>query len=239
MRSTEPANPLLARRRVTTTVRGMRQRAALGLKEAASLLDLSRSALNRMETGATPITVHLARSMMDFYDQYSPTLVANVRAAREKGWWRDYRFSADHYIGWESGASHIREVTTSRIPDLLQTEDYARALLIEGTDAERDLTVLKIRQHRLTTPPQPPPSALSAPSLRLSVVLHESALRNEVGSPDVMRAQLEHLRTPHPAVSIRVLPANTGARFNAANFRLLEFDHPDDPPIVSGTHPWN
>jgi hypothetical protein len=52
-----------------------------------------------------------------------------------------------------------------------------------------------------------------------------------------MRAQLEHLRTPHPAVSIRVLPANTGARFNAANFRLLEFDHPDDPPIVFADTP--
>lgn len=227
MTTCEPTNPLLARRRVQATVRRMRKRAALGLGEAASLLDLSSSALSRMETGDTPITVHLARSMMDLYDQYSPTLIANVRAARTRGWWRELHFSADHYVGWESGASGIREVAITRIPDLLQTEDYARALLVDGSSAERELTALKIRQDRLT----------SSPSLRLSVVLDESALHKEVGGPHVMGAQLEHLRTTRPAVSIRVLPANTGALFTVSNFRLLEFDHRDDQPIVFADTP--
>jgi transcriptional regulator with XRE-family HTH domain len=226
--TSEPTNPLLARQQVKATVRRMRKQARLDLDKAASLLDLSRSALSRMERGETSITVHLARSMMDLYDQYSPTLIANVRAARTRGWWRDFHFSADHYIGWESGASGIREVAVLRIPDLLQTEDYARALLVDDPSAERDLAAFKIRQDRLSSSP---------PSVQLSVIVDESALHNDVGGPDVMQAQLEHLRTTRPVVSIRVLPANTVALFNASNFRLLDFDHGDNPPIVFADTP--
>jgi hypothetical protein len=176
----------------------------MGLEEAAPLLDLSSSTLGRMEVGQTQVTVHVARSMMDLYDEYSPSLLDNVRAARARGWWRDYGFGARDYIGWESGASHVREVAISRIPDLLQIEDYARALLTDSQDAERILTVLKIRQHRLAAARSP---------LRLSIVLDESTLHNEIGGPAVMRAQLAHLRecASWPTVSIRILPGAAAA----------------------------
>lgn len=212
-------SPLVARRRVARTVRGMRARAGLSLVGAAARLDLSRSALNRLEAGQTRVSVHLARSMMDLYDEFCPGLLDTVRAAQVRGWWQEFGIGADDGIGWETGASHIREVGVSRIPDLLQTEDYARALLADARDAEVALTVLKIRQRRLA-------------DACLSVVVSESALRNPVGGPGVMRAQLAHLRDCAETVSIRVLPAPAAARYRVTSFRLLEFDQPEDSPIA-------
>jgi DNA-binding XRE family transcriptional regulator len=216
---TKPTSPSLARRRVARTVRDMREQAGLRLVDAASRLDLSRSALNRMESGATRVSVHLARSMMDVYDHYSPELLDTIRVARSRGWWQEFGLSADDYVGWETGASHVREVATARIPALLQTEDYARALLTDHQDAA--LTVLKIRQHQLA-------------NLRLSVVLAETALHNDVGGSTVTRTQQTHLLTcaTSPTISVRVLPAATVAYLGTSSFRLLEFDQPDDPPVL-------
>lgn len=218
---TEITCPPLARRRVACTVRRMRDHASLRQVQAASRLDLSRSALNRMESGATRVSVHLARSMMDLYDHYNPDLLDAIRVAWSRGWWQDFGLRADDYVGWETGAAHIREVATARIPALLQTEDYARALLADDENTESALTVVKTRQHRLA-------------DMRLSVVLTESALHNDVGGSAVMRKQWAHLRAcaAWPTVSIRVLPAAAVAYLQASSFRLLEFAHPDDSPVL-------
>jgi hypothetical protein len=159
--------------------------------------------------------------MMDLYDHYSPDLLDAIRIARSRGWWQDFGLRADDYVGWETGAAHVREVATARIPPLLQTEDYARALLADNENAEAALTVLKTRQHRLA-------------DMRLSVVLAESALHNDVGGSAVMRIQRAHLRAcaAWPTVSIRVLPSAAVAHLQASSFRLLEFAHPEDPPIL-------
>ena len=215
-------SPPVARRRVARQLRLMRAQAGLTLDQAAPRLDLTRSALNRLETGATQVSVHVVRSMMDLYDQYSPDLLDTVRAARRRGWWHGYRVAGLDYVAWEAGASHVRELAVVRVPELLQTEDYARALLRGSANLGTELAVRRIRQRRLDH------------GMSLSVVLDEAALRNTVGEAGVMRAQLAHLAacSSSAAVTLRVLPADAGAMVRVGGFRLLDFDHPDDLPVV-------
>lgn len=219
------ASPLVARRRVARLLRLMREQARLTLDQAAPRLDLTRSALHRVETGYTQVSVHLARSAMDLYDQYLPDLLDTIRAARKRGWWQAYRAQDLEVVAWEAGASILSEWAVVRLPDLLQTEDYAAALLADTDSLADELAVRRTRQQRLIDQTGP---------LAFTAVLDESALHNQVGEPAVMRAQLEHLVacSSWPAVSVRVLPASAGARIRAAGFRLLDFDHPDDLPVM-------
>lgn len=216
-------SPPVARRRVARQLRLMREQARLTVDEAAPRLDLTRSSLSRLETGETQANVHVVRSMMDVYDQYSPELLDTVRAARRRGWWRGFGVADLDYVAWEAGASHVRELAVVRVPELLQTDDYARALLGEGARVEAELAARRIRQRRLLVDDAP---------LVFYVVVDEAALRNVVGGPGVMRAQLAHLAEPQTAVTVRVLPAEAGARVRVGGFRLLNFDHPDDLPVV-------
>jgi DNA-binding XRE family transcriptional regulator len=223
-------SPPVARRRAARQARSMREQARLTLDQAAPHLDLTRSALHRMEVGQTQITVHLARSMMDVYDQRVPDLLDTIRAARLRGWWQDYHAEDLEFVAWEAGASHVYEWAVVRVPELLQTEDYARTLLPDTDHLADEMAVRRMRQRRLVDESNP---------LALTVVVHESALRNQVGGYEVMRAQLHNLvgRAAWPSVTIRVLPATAGAHIRAAGFQILDFDHPDDLPVMYAEFP--
>lgn len=217
--------PLVARRRVARCFRGMRVQAGLSLDEAASKLDVKRSGLHRLESGETAPHVHIARSMMDLYDQYMPDLLDTIRVSRQRGWWREYRVSNRDYVGWESGASGLLEVAVVRIPDLLQTEDYTRTLFVGQEQLADEISTRRIRQQRLTRLDYP---------LEARIVLDESALRNRLGSSDVMRDQLMHVTAVAecPNVHIRLLPADTGGNVRTSGFRLLGFHDHEDPPVL-------
>jgi DNA-binding XRE family transcriptional regulator len=208
----------------------MRHDARLSLEEAAPRLDLTRSSLHRLETGVTVANVHIARSMMDLYDVRMPDLLEVIRAARRRDWWHGYHVTGHEYIGWEAGATCVYEVAALRVPDLLQTEDYTRHLLLRDLSEQSpdgrlsdEVSTRRKRQARLTDSEDP---------LSYTVILDESTLRSSVGSPDVMRAQLDHIAesASWPAVNVLVLAAGSHPR--CGGFRLLEFDHPDDPPVL-------
>ncbi len=222
---TQVESPPVARRRVARLLRSMREQARLTLDDAAARLDLSRSGLHRVEVGATRASVHLVRSMMDLYDHYSPDLLDTVRAARKRGWWQNFRVDDLDYVAWEAGAVRVCEFAVTRVPELLQTEDYARSLLLGSEDVDAELTARRIRQGRLTG---------DGAQLAVSVVVDEAALHNRAGDTAVMRAQLDHLVscTAWAGVALRVLPATAGPHVRAGGFRLLDFDHPDDLPVV-------
>ncbi len=169
--------------------------------------------------------MHIARSMMDFYDKFMPNLLDWIRASRRRGWWADYRVPNCDYLGWEAGAAAVREVAVVRLPDLLQTEGYTRELLAGRDHLADEVRTRRIRQARLTGPGSP---------LTFTAVLDESALRNCVGDPKVMRGQLVRIMecAERPNVDVRVLPADAGASVRTAGFRLLEFDDSDDLPVL-------
>jgi Domain of unknown function (DUF5753) len=143
------------------------------------------------------------------------------------------RFRA--YVDLEQAASLIREYEGQFVPGLLQTEEYARAVVAgaldeSAEDIERRVQLRVARQALLTTQDAP----------RLWAVVDEAALRRPVGGgPDVMRVQLERLidATKLPNVTLQVLPFDAGAHpAMVGAFSLLRFAEVDIPDVVYLEH---
>jgi len=209
----------------------MRAATRLSLKDAAQKLAVSRSALDRMEHGEAAVTLPIAQSMMQLYDQFDPSLLELARQARQPGWWAGYRVANSEYLAWETCAASVFEFAPTRIPELLRTEQYAHAALVADTEQIRDdhavrrmirdgLSARFVRQYRF----------VDKPVLRLRAVITETALRQEVGSRQVMLTQWMHLRwaMSWAAVTVQILPAAMTPP-TLHGLRLLEFADSGEP----------
>lgn len=168
-------------------------------------------------------------------DEERTGLLDMVRNANTPGWWhRDGDILPSwfqSYLGLEAAATLIRAYEVQFVPGLLQTEAYARAVILLGHGAapegEIDRRVsLRMRRQQLLTRKDPP---------HLWVVIDEGALRRPVGGPSVMRAQLTALleATKLPNVKIQVLPFNVGGHAGAGgSFSILRFPEQDLPDVV-------
>jgi hypothetical protein len=135
-----------------------------------------------------------------------------VRQANEPPWWHDYSDVLpewfEQYLTLEEVASEIRAYEAHHVPELLQTEDYAKALAWQSTpraagwEIDRRLQVLKERQAALARPGAP----------RLRALIDEAALRRLVGGADVMYDQLRYLAEASrlPGTTIQVVPQSSG-----------------------------
>jgi transcriptional regulator with XRE-family HTH domain len=229
-------SPVVLRQEVGRRIRLARRHAGLTVIEAAARLEITRSSLSRFENGVSGVNVHLLRSMMDVYDERLDDVLELVRQARAPGWWRRYGISNKDFVALETAATRIVNYEVTLVPGLLQTEEYARALFTSGSQPRREdwianqLAVRLNRQERLTDEEHP---------LELEAVMHEFALRNAVGPPAVMRAQLSHLALINelPTVTLRVLPASRFS-FEASygGFSILDFPQPGHPSMCHALH---
>lgn len=154
-------------------------------------------------------------------------LLALAREARQRGWWSSYTdvLGSGALVGLEPGASQIREVSVALIPGLLQTEEYARAVVVGGgiTDAEeidRRVEARMLRQRILTSPEAP----------QYWAIIDEAAIHK---IPAALReGQLRHLlEVQRPALRVQVLPDSAGLHAAVAGgFTKLEFA--DDTGLV-------
>jgi hypothetical protein len=231
-------SPTVRRRRLALELRRFREAARLTCEEVAEHLECSASKISRIETGRVSVAPRDVRDMLELYGasgQQRDSLVQLARESRQKGWWHAYsdaiqpRFAT--YIGLESAASEIRIYEVALIPALLQTVDYARAVITagsvgaDGEAAERTLAVLMARQPLLTGDDPP----------RLWAVLDEAALRRRVGGSGLMRLQLEHLLALSSLanVALQVLPFGAGAHPAMGRpFVILAFPQRADPDVV-------
>lgn len=228
------SSPPVPRRRLARQLRAMREAAGLTLEVAAPKLELSKSALGRVETGQTQATVHLVRSMMDLYQRYDEDVLDMVREARQPGWWQGYRIANPEYLAWESCAQRVNQVAVARIPDLLQTEPYTEAWLSVDRCEEPDPCTLRRRiDHEIWSRDMRQRRFADVAALGLTVVITETALRHEVAGAQVMASQWKHLAqaASWPAVTLRVLPDSAEERtLCTSGFSLVEFADPVDPP---------
>ncbi|MER5418733.1 helix-turn-helix domain-containing protein [Streptosporangium roseum] len=223
-------NPTLRRRQLASRLRELREQAGKSIKEAAEQLECSPAKISRIETaqrGALPRDV---RDLCLFYGMTEQpqidALMSLAREAKQQVWWQetedvDFR----PFLGLEIDATSISEYETTTVPGLLQTEEYARAI-IKGYLPRMDPDVLeervtyRLRRQERLHGPQPP---------KYWVLLDESVLHRHVGGADVMRKQLEHIEKTSelPHVTIQVIPFTVGAHmgFDSA-FVLLEFSDP-------------
>jgi transcriptional regulator with XRE-family HTH domain len=236
----EPRNGSVVRRRqLARRLRLLRERAGLKLEEAAPRLDWSASKLSRIENAQQAVDVHWVRSMLDLYqvgaDDWAE-IIDLCREARQKGWWRPYGLGDDSYVGLETEASTIFDFTLAYVPGLLQTAEYARAVMktVEIRRSREQLSnfvaVRLIRQQRLSSTDHP---------LGLNTVIDEAALHRVVGNPRIHAAQLRHLLQAAllDTVDLQVLPATVGAHpAMVSPFTILRFDGPDQPDIAYVEH---
>lgn len=228
------ASPTVRHRRLAAELRRLRERADLSQVEAAALAGFSRPNLIRIEKAQKLTSVSEVESVLDAYgvqDQLRFALVQLARDILKRGWWTAYGdVLSDSFAELEDAAKRIRMWMLETVPGLLQTADYARALIRSGIDDPAEIERrLEARQHR-----QAVLSRENAPTL--DVLLHEMALRAPVGGNDVIRGQLAALRTSsrHPNVSVRVLPMSAGVRpgLGEGSFTIFDFPAPIDPGVI-------
>lgn len=227
--------PPFKRRRLGRRLRDLRLRKHLTLEQAAVILDLNRTSLNRIEKGEYRATVHIVRSMMDLYDIYEPGLLDEAREALKPGWFQEFSLADSGYVDVETEAVLVCEFGGLNLPGLLQTEPYMLALFTESAlprtakKLDDDVMVRLIRQQRLA----------DEENLELVAIVDEAALRRQVGGREVMRSQLDHLveAAEWPAVSLQVLPLRDGAHSAMAGaFILLTFPEDYNPEMLYVDH---
>ncbi len=230
-------SPTVRRRRLALELRRLRESAKLTCEEVAERLECSASKISRVETGRVSVSPRDVRDMLEIYGappEQRDSLVQLARDSRQKGWWHAYGDSVQPqfatYLGLESAASDIRIYEVCLIPGLLQTEDYARALIRLGSAASEDeirrRTELRVSRQEVLRGPNPP---------QLWAVVDEGALRRPVGGREVVLGQLRHLvqMADHPAVTLQILPFHAGSHAAMGGpFTILRFAEPDLQDVV-------
>lgn len=212
----------------------LRKDRAMTQEQVASALDWSPSKLIRVEGGRSAITRVDLEALLKVYEIGSADererLVSLNRSARERGWWDAYMNSGLdetylNYVGYEAGASVIRQSLNTVIPGLLQTREYAVVLTENSGDTEFIRPVVDLRLQR-----QAGLARRSAPP-RQYYVLDEAVVRRHVGirkDPAIMPDQLRQMadRAEHDElVTVQVIPYTIGAHPGQSGpFTLLEFD---------------
>lgn len=202
----------------------------------AERLECSSSKISRIETGHNGATPRDVRDMLMFYGAAGPVvdeLTQVAREARQKGWWHLYgAVLTGAYVGLEAAASRIHGYEAQVVPGLLQTREYARAMIHTATrpglsdeDIDRRIHVRMARQSLIS---QDDP-------LDLWVVLDETVFHRPVGGTRVMAEQFERLiaESTRHNVTIQVLPFSAGAHpAMDGSFSILGYEEPADPDVV-------
>ena len=173
--------------------------------------------------------------MLDIYgvsDEIKSELVEIAREARQKGWWHPYSTVLNGaYVGLEAAARSIRTYEQQVVPGLLQSEEYAiamiRAAQLGDTDQQIEQRV-RVRMGRQSLLIQDDP-------IDLRVVLDEAVMSRPVGGDDVMRDQLLRLidAARLPNVTLQILPFAAGAHAGMdGTFAILEFEEDQDADVV-------
>lgn len=227
-------SPTVRQRELGARLRKLRTDLSLTVEDVGEKLLCSATKISRMETGARRPSLRDVRDLCGLYGVDEPTsaeLMALAREAREQGWWMQYGdLAVGAYIGLEEAATSITCYTMYYVPALLQTEEYARAI-IKAIAPKMDPKIhqerveVRLRRQRLLDRDSPP---------NYRVLLDEAVLHRRVGSSAVMVAQLDKvLKLERDGkATVQVIPFEVGAHAaQDSNFVLLEFDEPL-PPVV-------
>ena len=208
--------PTVRSRRVGTELRRLREAAGVTTAQAAELLSCSPAKISRIENGIVSVRVVDLRLLLDRYgdqdQEHRAYLERLARESNKRGWWQDYDDTIPPYyadfIGLETDASYIKTWEATIVPGLLQTPEYARAVMlanpamISPDKLENFISIRHERQARLE----------QGTDLRLDAVIWEAALITTVGSDEVQRGQLDRLLElmDRPNISVQVLPLEAG-----------------------------
>ncbi|MEV2215556.1 helix-turn-helix transcriptional regulator [Streptomyces sp. NPDC050997] len=218
----------------------LREAAGLKREEAAQALRVAPATVRRMEMADVALKIPYVQVLLETYgvaEDEAVAFVALAEEANQPGWWQRFHdvlpewFSM--YVSLEGAAGIIRSYEPHFVPGLLQTEDYARAVLEAGTigqtgpgTIDRHVSLRMARQELLERPDPP----------RLWVIMDETALLRPVSiHGEVMRDQLDRLLqlVERDRITLQVAEFEQGPHPGTyAPFSLFRFAEPELPDMV-------
>lgn len=220
-------------------LRRLREAQGVSREDAGWEIRASGSKISRMELGRVSFKERDVSDLLTLYGvddtKEREATLGLARQANSPGWWHHYSdilpswFGS--YLGLEAAATLIRTYEIQFVPGLLQTAEYARAVILlghAGADAEEIERRIELRRQRQqilnrSDPPQ------------LWVVIDEAVLRRPIGGVEVMRAQIEHLIevSRQPNIRMQIIPFHAGGHAAAGGpFAILRFPEPELPDVV-------
>ena len=230
--------PLTPRRSIGAAIKRLRENSGQSLQEVADELMISRSKLSRLENAqGRPIPRDIRDLVRHFHIEGTPEadrLQHLAQEAQRTGWWSNYDVltvtdGLQAYLAYESDAAAERIYTLPFLPALLQTKDYATAVFRDMEQRKAgevdELVAARLERQEILT------ARKNMPQLELIAVTHESALRQAVGSPEVMRDQFDTLaeRISMPNVQLHVLPFSARLVFSmTCMYAYFEYQDADN-----------
>ncbi|MGK5450847.1 helix-turn-helix domain-containing protein [Streptomyces radiopugnans] len=217
----------------------LRRRAGLTYERAAEALDVTHATIRRMERAEVGLKIPYVEKLLRTYgvteQSEIDSFLSLAREANRPGWWHRYRdvlpdwFSA--FVSLESESHVIRAYEPHYVPGLLQTEEYARAVLRAGMPHAREEEIergiaLRLERQRLLARDEPP---------LLWVVMDETVLRRPIGGAEVMRGQISRLieACSMPTVRLQVMPFAAGPHpAMYGPFHIFRFPIPELPDVA-------
>ncbi|WP_039803372.1 Scr1 family TA system antitoxin-like transcriptional regulator [Nocardia araoensis] len=225
-----PVSPTVARWELVLRLRELREQRGFDSAGFARRVGFTPANWSHVEKGRRVLTTKTIGPVLELLDveaEERVELLALLEASKQRGWWA--KSSAligpelQRLYGMEYGAQSIRSYDSLVVPGLLQTEDYARALIsadvmIRPVQVEQLVAIRMRRQERLR----------GADPVELTAVFGEGTLLQQTGGPDVLRGQLEYLAElieELDTVEVRVIPfaATAGAVLGGSSFHLIDF----------------
>lgn len=231
--------PTVLRILLGSQLRRLRTDKSISREDAGYEIRASHAKISRLELGQVSFKERDVADLLTLYGVNDPSerepLLSLARQANTPGWWHKYSDVLPQwfevYVGLEEAASVIRTYEIQFVPGLLQTEDYARSVVMlahsnaPASEIDDRVTLRMTRQQRLTEGGGP----------KVWAAVDEAALRRPLGGPEVMRGQLEHLieMSKLPNVTLQIVPFNQGGHAAAGGpFSILRFTGPELPDIV-------
>ncbi|WP_030450703.1 helix-turn-helix domain-containing protein [Herbidospora cretacea] len=231
--------PTVLRILLGAQLRRLRRAKGISPEDAGHVIRASHAKISRLELGRVSFK---ERDVADLLTLYGVTNAADrdaminlARQANTPGWWHKYSDLLpswfEMYVGLEEAASVIRAYEVQFVHGLLQTPDYARAVILLANagapeeEIDRRVALRMTRQARLQGPD----------AVKLWTVIDEAALRRPLGGRDVMRAQIDHLleMSEHPNITLQIVPFERGGHAAAGGpFTILRFDERELPDVV-------
>ena len=219
-------------------LRELREERRLGLADAARALDVNQLTVRSLESGQVGFKLPYVMTLLDLYEvsaAEADEFTVMTEQANRPGWWHSFREALPDwfrvYVSLETSAQVLRVYEPHYVTGLLQTRDYARAVIRAGfpdasEEALEQRVDLRLRRQALLNSPDVP---------AFWVVMEETALRRQVGGPRVMRGQIGRLleALDHPRITVRVLPLAAGAHSGAgSHFTYFRFRERELQDIV-------
>jgi len=237
------SGPTVLRILLGSQLRRLREAKGVTRDDAGYTIRASGSKISRMELGRVSFKERDVEDLLDLYgvdEEEAQALIALAKQANSPGWWHKYSDVLPDwfqvYVGLEEAALLIRLYEVQFVPGLLQTADYARAVIRLGLpsasadEVERRVGLRLARQEVLKKESGGP---------RLWAVVDEAALRRPIGGGEVMRAQLVRLieAAREPNITLQVVPFRSGGHAaEAGAFTVMRFPEVDLPDVVYLEH---